>query len=75
MKGLSWFNKLVYSINMLVALLLLIACAVPYLTYDFFSFLTFLGLVVPFWSLVIFSFLSIGYCKGKNKCSPPLSFW
>lgn len=65
MKRLSWFNKLVYALNILVALLLLIACAVPYLTYDFFSFLTFLGLVVPF--LVVGNFLFFLYWLLQRK--------
>ncbi|PKA96870.1 endonuclease/exonuclease/phosphatase family metal-dependent hydrolase [Flavobacteriaceae bacterium MAR_2009_75] len=47
MKGLSLFNKIVYALNVIVFSLLLIACAIPYLTDEFFSFLSFLSLSVP----------------------------
>ena len=47
MKGLSLFNKIVFALNVIVFSLLLLACAIPYLTDEFFSFLSFLSLSVP----------------------------
>lgn len=47
MKGLSIFDKIVYVLNVATALLLLAACAVPYISNEKFSFLAFLSLAVP----------------------------
>jgi len=46
-KGLSVFDKIVYVLNVVAALLLLAACAVPYISNEKFSFLAFLSLTVP----------------------------
>ena len=67
MRKLSWFNKLVYFLNLIVAALLLIACAVPYLTYDFFSFLTFLGLTVPFLAIANLLFFTYWLVLWKRQ--------
>lgn len=48
MRRLSWFDKIVFAINAVFAFLLLIACAVPYISSESFSFLSFLSLAVPF---------------------------
>lgn len=47
MKRLSIFNKIVFAINLVVVVLLLVACAVPYLTFENLPFLSFLSLGVP----------------------------
>lgn len=47
MKGLSLFNKLVFSFNFILVALLLTACIVPYITAENLSFLSILSLGVP----------------------------
>ena len=47
MKGLSFFNKIVFFFNIIFAFVLLLACAVPYLSLELFPFLSILSLGVP----------------------------
>lgn len=47
MKRLSIFNRLVFFLNTIIALPLLVACAVPHISNEKFSFLSFLSLTVP----------------------------
>ncbi|WP_276166209.1 endonuclease/exonuclease/phosphatase family protein [Zobellia alginiliquefaciens] len=47
MRGLSIFNKILFFINIIVAAILLVACAVPYLSLEIFPFLSILSLGVP----------------------------
>ncbi|CAM3339909.1 endonuclease/exonuclease/phosphatase family protein [Zobellia roscoffensis] len=47
MRGLSFFNKILFFINIIVAVTLLVACAVPYLSLEIFPFLSILSLGVP----------------------------
>ncbi|MFX0558353.1 endonuclease/exonuclease/phosphatase family protein [Maribacter sp. CXY002] len=62
MKELSFFSKLVFIINTLVALLLLLACLVPYINSGVFSFLS---LTVPV--LVVGNFLFLLYWLFFNR--------
>lgn len=65
MKRLSIFNKIVFVLNTIVALLLMAACAVPYISNDKFSFLSFLSLAVPL--LVGINFLFLLYWLVKRR--------
>lgn len=64
-KRLSLFNKIVFVLNVVVALLLLAACAVPYISSERLSFLSFLSLAVPL--LVGINFLFCLYWTLKRK--------
>lgn len=65
MKGLSWLDKIVFTINTVFAFLLLMACAVPYISSGQFSFLSFLSLAVPF--LVGSNFIFLLYWIVRKK--------
>lgn len=65
MKGLSWFDKIVFAINTVFVFLLLIACGVPYISSENFSFLSFLSLAVPF--LVGSNFMFLLYWVIRKK--------
>ncbi len=52
MRGLSFFNKIVFFFNIIFAFILLLACAVPYLSLELFPFLSILSLGVPVLVLV-----------------------
>ncbi len=58
-KRRSKFNKVIFFFNTIVALLLLSACAVPYISDERFAFLSFLSLAVPV--LVGINFLFLFY--------------
>ena len=73
MKGLSWFNKIVFAINIVFAFLLLTACAVHYISSEKFSLLSFLSLTVPFLVGVNLSFFV--YWVIRNKSQLWLSFF
>ncbi len=62
MKKLSFFGKIVYGLNILIAVLLLIACIVPFTPLPSFSFLS---LVVPL--LVIFNGVFLCYWLLRRK--------
>ncbi|HET8735673.1 MAG TPA: endonuclease, partial [Pricia sp.] len=66
MKGLNFFNKIVYALNLVFVLLLLVACAVPYLSVDFLPFLSFLSLAVPVLVAVNFLFFVYWAVQGKR---------
>ncbi|TMM53852.1 endonuclease [Maribacter algarum] len=65
MKRLSAFNKVVFVLNAIAALLLLAACAVPYISNEKFSFLSFLSLTVPL--LVGMNFFSLLFWMLKRR--------
>ncbi|WP_396638218.1 endonuclease/exonuclease/phosphatase family protein [Maribacter sp. R77961] len=62
MKKLSFFGKIVYGLNILIAVLLLVACIVPFTPLPSFSFLS---LVVPL--LVIFNVVFLCYWLLRRK--------
>lgn len=62
MKKLSFFGKIVYGLNILIAVLLLVACIVPFTPLPSFSFLS---LVVPL--LVIFNGVFLCYWLLRKK--------
>ncbi|MGB7393988.1 MAG: endonuclease/exonuclease/phosphatase family protein [Pricia sp.] len=70
MKGLSTFNKIVYALNLVFVFLLLLACAVPYLTVDFLPFLSFLSLAVPVLVAINFLFFLCWAIQGKRQMLP-----
>lgn len=72
MKGLSNFNKIVYSVNLLFALLLSVACAVPYLSVNFLPLLSFLSLAVPALVVVNLFFMTYWILQGKRQLFPSL---
>ena len=47
MKGLSVFDKIVFLLNIVLGLLLLVCCLIPYVQVKTFPLLSFLGLIVP----------------------------
>ncbi|CAM4374031.1 endonuclease/exonuclease/phosphatase family protein [Zobellia nedashkovskayae] len=47
MKGLSFFNKILFFFNVVFAFALLVACIVPYLSLEIFPFLSILSIGVP----------------------------
>ncbi len=65
MKRLSIFDRLLYFLNIIVSLVLLIACAVPHISSEEFSFLSFLSLAVPL--LVLINFLFLLYWMMKRR--------
>lgn len=72
MRRLSFFDKIVFAINILFAILLFLACLSPYILTKTLSFLPFLGLSVP--ALVIINILFFGYWSLKRKRQLSLSF-
>ncbi len=65
MKYLSWFNKLAYSANVLLAVLTLLGYLLPYLAPKLFPFLSVLTLVLP--ALLIANLLFIAYWALQFK--------
>lgn len=65
MKGLSLLNKIIYGFNLIFALLLLAACAVPHISVEYLAFLSFLSLAVPL--LVFLNLLFFIYWAVQRK--------
>lgn len=63
----SKFNKAVFFINVLVALLLMAACAVPHISDERFSFLAFLSLAVPVLVAINFLFLLFWLLQRRKQ--------
>ncbi len=72
MKKLSLVEKLVWVINVLAVFLLLLACAVPYISSSSFAFLSFLSLSVPILVFTNFIFLLYWVFRGKKQFLPSL---
>jgi len=72
-KRLSIFNRSVFILNALAALLLLFACIAPYITWDIFSFLPLLSLIVPYLLLANIVFLLFWMFKRKRQLLISLS--
>jgi len=64
-KRLTIFNKIIFFLNIVAALLLIAACAVPHISNEKFSFLSFLSLAVPL--LVTINFLFLFYWILKRR--------
>lgn len=62
---LGLFGKLVYILNVIFAFALLLACLAPFITWELFSFLSFLSLIVPY--LVMTNILFFGYWSFRRK--------
>ncbi|MFK7813418.1 MAG: endonuclease/exonuclease/phosphatase family protein [Maribacter sp.] len=73
MKRLSIFNKIVFILNVITALLLLAACVVPYISSENFSFLSFLSLAVPVLVGINILFLLFWTLKRKRQLWVSLS--
>jgi endonuclease/exonuclease/phosphatase family metal-dependent hydrolase len=65
MKRLSWFNKVMYFFNVVLALLTIVAYILPFLTPRMFPFLSVLTLVLP--AMLIFNFLFFLYWLLQTK--------
>ncbi|MGF1558459.1 MAG: endonuclease/exonuclease/phosphatase family protein [Flavobacteriaceae bacterium] len=65
MKRLSAFNRFMFLINVLVILLLLLACIAPHISDERFSILVFLGLGVP--ALVLANIFFLTYWVIKRR--------
>jgi len=63
---LSFIDKIAFGINSVIALLLLLACAAPYITAESFSVLSLLSLTVPILVLVNFLFLLYWLLRKKR---------
>jgi len=72
-RNLNLFNKLVFILNAVAALLLLLACIAPYITLEIFSFLSFLSLIVPY--LMLANLIFFLYWMFKKKKQLFLSFF
>lgn len=72
MKGLSVFNSIVYALNLIFVLLLLLACAVPYLSVNFLPFLSFLSLAVPILVAINLLFFLSWAIQRKRQMFPSL---
>ncbi|NDV44488.1 endonuclease/exonuclease/phosphatase family protein [Flagellimonas sediminis] len=66
MKNLSLFNKIIFLLNTLFALVLAISLLVPYVPTNYISFLSFLSLVVPISVLVNAVFVAYWLLKRKR---------
>ena len=66
-KDFSLFLKLVYTLNFIAAFMLLLACIAPYVTWELFSFLSFLSLIVPYLVLANIVFLLFWLFKWKKQ--------
>ncbi|NND79089.1 MAG: endonuclease, partial [Maribacter sp.] len=73
MKQLSIFNRLVFLLNALAALLLLFACVAPYISPDIFSFLPLLSLILPYLIFANIVFLLFWMFKRKRQLLISLS--
>jgi endonuclease/exonuclease/phosphatase family metal-dependent hydrolase len=62
---LGLLGKLVYILNVIFAIALLLACLAPFITWELFSFLSFLSLIVPY--LVMTNILFFGYWSFRRK--------
>lgn len=67
MKGLSFLNKVVFAINILVVGLLLLACVYAFIPFQFVRVFSILSLVVPGLFLLNFLFLLYWLLKRKRK--------
>lgn len=67
MQRLSIFNKIVFVLNTIAALLLLAACAAPHISNEKLSFLSFLSLAVPLLVGINFMFLLYWVVKRKKQ--------
>ena len=66
-KGLNLFNKVIFILNVIFAILLLLACIAPYTTSNIFSFLSLLSLIVPYLVLANIIFLLFWMFKKKKQ--------
>lgn len=67
MKKLSWFNKLVYFINMVVVVLTILAYVLPFLSPNFFPFLSVLTLILPLFLIVNGLFFVYWFFQFKKQ--------
>ena len=65
MKRLSWFNKVVYALNLLLAVLTFVAYVLPFLAPKLFPILAVLTLFLPI--MLIFNLLFFGYWAIQIK--------
>ncbi|WP_041633175.1 endonuclease/exonuclease/phosphatase family protein [Maribacter sp. HTCC2170] len=72
MKNLSIFNKFIFFLNAVLTFVLLLTFMAPYMTWELFSFLSFLTLIVPY--LVLINILFVVYWLIKKKKQFLLSF-
>lgn len=72
MRGLKFFDKIVFLLNVLFALLLLIAYILPYLPTKSFSFVSVLSLGVPLLIIINLGFLLYWILKTKRQLLLPL---
>lgn len=67
MKGLNWFDKILFFFNSLAALALLLAYLLPYIPPDKFALISVLSLGVPFLIIVNFVFLIYWLLRWKRQ--------
>jgi len=66
-KGLNFFDKLFYFVNLLCALLLVLASTASMITWEALSFLSFLSLGVPYLVIVNLCFFVYWFLKWKRQ--------
>ncbi|MFH6605019.1 endonuclease/exonuclease/phosphatase family protein [Maribacter algicola] len=66
MKKLSVFNKIVLTVNIIVASLLFLACFTPYISVKSFPVLSFLGLAVPIFVAINILFFLYWLISGRR---------
>jgi len=67
MKGLSFFNKLIFLVNSLSLLLLLLSYVSPYVNPNIFWPISFLGLLFPILFIINFFFLTYWFVRMKRQ--------
>ncbi|WP_428224706.1 endonuclease/exonuclease/phosphatase family protein [Flavobacterium sp.] len=67
MKNLSWFNKFVFGVNGLVMVLTFLAYVLPFLAPKWFSFLSVLTLVLPFFLILNALFFLYWFLQLKRQ--------
>lgn len=67
MKKLSWFNKIVFGINIILALVTLLGYVLPFLAPKLFPFLSVLTLILPFFLIANICFLVYWALQFKRQ--------
>lgn len=67
MKQLSWFNKVIFFVNLVTAILTFLAYVLPFLAPNWFPFLSVLSLVLPFFLILNFLFFLYWLLQLKKQ--------
>ena len=67
MKNLSWFNKLAFFVNIVLTVLTFLAYVLPFLAPKWFSFLSVLTLILPFFLILNGLFFAYWFLQFKKQ--------